>query len=464
MKKKKQSAGGVIIVVILVLIFGQYWKIICTVLAIAFLGLILWSVYKVKEEKSQKVSSMPSSSKQPTTSTHAELQKETISRQMTIYFESTELISSSNNLDTVLHRYSTICNTLNKLSSFTDAEIKNAGYELPQSFSSILDYIETNKNPIINQAIERNVRHELDKLDTTDDKMKKLVSLYNKINRNTKLEKDNLTFTENLYHKIRNELLGQENHITLGAWDSQKGTDPDEPETKYVEISTSGDENVCPMCAQFEGKIFPADHAPELPLCPLCSCAYMYYFSQNELPPNAEISNIDDFTLPSEHTPMFYDTQHKAYDETDIMKCIRICERQLKKLPEFMEPYISAKFSVPELACRDLLPDLYMQIGKWEKAEKAIKACIDAGAYYPEDGSAELAHMNSYHKVAIDTLSYISKNPGCLQRNIYNAMGYEGTEREILKEFLRNSELIRKEKYKNTNQLFCIEEITKGNN
>ena len=34
---------------------------------------------------------------------------------------------------------------------------------------------------------------------------------------------------------------------------------------EYVELSTSGDENVCPMCAQFEGKFFPAKRAPKLP-------------------------------------------------------------------------------------------------------------------------------------------------------------------------------------------------------
>ena len=121
-----------------------------------------------------------------------------------------------------------------------------------------------------------------------------------------------------------------------------------------------------------------------------------------------------------------------------------------------MEPYLSANFQAPaELACRDLLPQFYMQLGKWDKAEKAIRRCIDSNAYFPEDGSIELAEFESYKKIATETLSYISQNPGCLQRNIYKKMGYENEERELLKDFLRYSKLIKKVKYNNTNQLFC---------
>ncbi len=132
-----------------------------------------------------------------------------------------------------------------------------------------------------------------------------------------------------------------------------------------------------------------------------------------------------------------------------------MCETDLKKLPEFMTPYISAGFPAPdELACRDILPNLYMQLGKWKKAENTIKKCIDAKAYYPEDGSEELSYFKSYQEVANETLSYISQNPGYLQRNIYKAMGYDDDKKEQLKHFLRNSKQIEKVKYGNTNQLF----------
>lgn len=224
---------------------------------------------------------------------------------------------------------------------------------------------------------------------------------------------------------------------------------------KYVRLSTSGDEDVCPMCAQFEGKIFLTEDAPELPLCPSCACAYIFIYRE-DLPANAIISNKKDFTLPADCTPMFYEHQHILYTEKDNAKIIRLCEQDLEKLYEFMTPYISAGFPAPsELICRDLLPRLYMQSGQWDKAEKAIKKCISAKAYYPEDGTEHLTYFQAYRKVATETLSYLFENPGCLQRNIYKKMGYEGEEKDLLKDFLRYSQLITKIKYNNTNQLFC---------
>ncbi len=235
----------------------------------------------------------------------------------------------------------------------------------------------------------------------------------------------------------------------------QTDVELDQDEEDYVCISTSGDENVCYMCAQFEGKFFPSKNAPKLPLCPSCACAYKYY-DKRDLPSGSIISNKEDFILPAECTALFYKHQQSLYDETDLNKIIRICERDLMKLPEFMAPYLSVGFPAPmELVCRDLLPELYMQLGEWDKAEKAIKKCIDAKAYFPCDGSLELANLASYHKVATETLSYINQNPGCLQRNIYRVMNYDGEEKDQLKSFLRYSRQIEKVKYNNTNKLYC---------
>lgn len=189
-------------------------------------------------------------------------------------------------------------------------------------------------------------------------------------------------------------------------------------------------------------------------------CGYKYFF-KDDLPPNATIRSKEDFILPTECTSLFFKHHQKLYNETDIYKKIRICEQDLKNLHEFMAPYLAAGFRAPtDLACRDLLPDLYMQLGKWKKAENAIKTCIDAKAYYPEDGSTILSNFKSYQKVATDTLSYISQNPGCLQRDIYKKMGYENSDKDLLKQFLRYSKLIKKIKYKNTNQLFCNADYT----
>lgn len=90
-----------------------------------------------------------------------------------------------------------------------------------------------------------------------------------------------------------------------------------------------------------------------------------------------------------------------------------------------------------------------------EQSRKAIKRCIDAKAYFPYDGSTELDNLALCRKVATESLAYIQQNSGSLQRNIYKVMGYEGEEKEQLKYFLRTSRQIEKNKYNNTNQLYC---------
>lgn len=226
---------------------------------------------------------------------------------------------------------------------------------------------------------------------------------------------------------------------------------------EYVQLSTSGDNNVCPMCAQFEGKFFLINEAPKLPLCPSCSCAYMHYFSE-DLPSDAVISHPDNFVLPAKCTSLFHKHQQKLYEEADINKKIRLCEADLKNLSELMEPYLSAEFPAPaELACRDLLPEFYIQLGQWKKAENTIKKCITAKAYYPDDGSKELDAFTFFQETATEIFSYIQQNPGCLQRNIYKALSYEDNKKNQLKYILRYSKQIKKIKHGNTNELYYTE-------
>ena len=47
-----------------------------------------------------------------------------------------------------------------------------------------------------------------------------------------------------------------------------------ELEFPYVSLSTSGDERVCKMCKQFEGKLLRVEDGPQLPLHPMCGCNY----------------------------------------------------------------------------------------------------------------------------------------------------------------------------------------------
>lgn len=386
--------------------------------------------------------------------------RETIKRQVQILTESINLVNDSCDVQTVLKRYDITCQTLELLLKYTDEEIQTAGFKtlgsLSESFSNIL----ANKESIINQAIQRNIDKKIDSLTTADGKAKALDTLYNSIRIMDGLDSANISFLDTLYQERKNNICitiqsGQFTPPPSEQFKTQTGLNIESEE--YVQLSTSGDENVCPMCAQFEGKIFPVNDAPKLPLCPSCACAYIYYY-KNDLPSDAIISHKNDFILPADCTSLFYKHQQTIYEESDINKQIRLCESDLKKLSEFMAPYISANFSAPqELVCRDLLPKLYMRLGKWNKAEKTIRQCIEANAYYPNDGSSELDYFKSYRNVATTVLSYISENPGCLQRNIYKVLPYTDKEREQLKNFLRYSFQITKEKFGNTNKLYVKE-------
>lgn len=123
-------------------------------------------------------------------------QNEYIKRQLAILMESTELVNNSNNLDTVLRRYSIVCNTLEKLSTYTDQEIINAGYFLKEPLSNTLHFLQESKAVVINQAIERHIRNEISKLTTENGKLKKINSLHEKIKSNEALETANISFLE----------------------------------------------------------------------------------------------------------------------------------------------------------------------------------------------------------------------------------------------------------------------------
>jgi len=222
---------------------------------------------------------------------------------------------------------------------------------------------------------------------------------------------------------------------------------------RFVRISTALDSDVCPMCTQFEGKFFPIDAAPELPLCPTCRCTYDYFFDEN-FPPKAIISRKEDFTLPAKCTSKLYENQQAIWEEKDVHKKLQLCETGLKFLPEFMAPYLRAGFPAPEdLACRDIALDLYLCLGDWNNALRVIQFCMSANAYYPETGEENLSYLRRYSEVATAAAAYIAEHPGTLQRDIYKKL-CPPLDREILKEFTRKSLQIRKVPYKNTNQLF----------
>ena len=222
----------------------------------------------------------------------------------------------------------------------------------------------------------------------------------------------------------------------------------------YVMLSTSLDGNVCPICAQFEGKYFKRSDAPQLPLCPSCRCAYAFYFGRESLPDGAVISSKNDFILPAKCVGRLQKNQQMIYEERDIKKRLQLCEEGLKLLPEFMAPYLKGGFPAPrDIACRDISLELYLRLGDWNNALRVIQFCISSNAYYPNSGEEQLLYLRKYSETATAAISYIEENPGVPQKSIYNKL-CPPLDREMLKKFTRTSFQIFKEPSGNTNRLY----------
>ncbi len=174
---------------------------------------------------------------------------------------------------------------------------------------------------------------------------------------------------------------------------------------------------------------------------------------------NAETEDIpSDYTLPSAKMQKFYSLSEQIGNNKDVEKKLRACEASYGILPDVIEEFIKRDHELPpEIYCRDVGPELYMRLGRWDCAARAIKVCIDADAYYPntsDEGENELQYLRKYMDVANAAVDYIKSNPGTLQKDIYKNL--KELDRDTLKTFTRSSLLIRKEKFGNTNKLYIV--------
>ncbi len=219
MKKKGSFISSIIAILVLYGIISYFWDAIKMVLIIIS-GCILVFIFIKLYEASISIRNKPSYTQNTAPSTEEyisatkqveQTQNETIKRQVEILTESIQLVNDSNNLDTVLKRYLIVYNTLNKLLLYSDAELREAGYALKKPVTDTQNYMQNNRVTIINQAIERNINHEIGLLKTTKGKVNKLDVLYQNIKNNKNLENDNLVFLENLYSDIKNSLDNEGN-------------------------------------------------------------------------------------------------------------------------------------------------------------------------------------------------------------------------------------------------------------
>ena len=150
----------------------------------------------------------------------------------------------------------------------------------------------------------------------------------------------------------------------------------------------------------------------------------------------------------------FYKLSEDIRTSRDIADKLAACEASYKILPEFVRLTLADWGKLPDsILCRDEGAKLYMRLGDWSAARSAIDKCIAAGAY-PDGGAEALNHLARYEQAARLALAFLDKNPGFPQNKIYKAL--PAADQDCLKEFVRSSLLIRKEKFGRTNKLYRI--------
>lgn len=167
--------------------------------------------------------------------------------------------------------------------------------------------------------------------------------------------------------------------------------------------------------------------------------------------------NIFATEMPDDFITEFYRlSEIIGSGKNSIKDRLDACEKSFPMLEEFCRWFLLEDDELPALInCRYYGVELYLRLGDWENAERVINLCINAKSYNSKDDEEYVLDMfHSYRKAAETALPYIAEHPGCLQKDMYKALGLEGNDKEQLKHFLRSSLQIRKEKYNSTNKLF----------
>lgn len=147
------------------------------------------------------------------------------------------------------------------------------------------------------------------------------------------------------------------------------------------------------------------------------------------------------------------------YDK-DVRNKLSACLESYKLLPHFVKYWLAENDELPPtILCRDVGIKLFMRAAQWHNAETGIKTCAAVGAL-PDDGQAALDYLHRYKNTAIILVKFLVGNAGYPQKDIYKALA--DADREILKEILRSSFIIKKVKFKDTNLLYLNCDVCKS--
>lgn len=392
-KNKNSSSFGIIGFIILICIISRYSTLFKIIGGIILFLVIIYIIVKIAEPSNTHT---PQNSKLNTKITSTSRQQ--IKRNVEILTDCLNLVNDSNNLDIVLRRYNMAIGTLEKLSIFTDDELTAMGFHLKESLPGTLKKMRDNKIQLFNQAISRNLEHDINSVVKNETKVKKIIQFRNKYENSPSLLPENKSYLDEQCNA----------NILMYAPQNYTQINSIEHTVKSIIRSSNGT---------------------------------LTYHEQ-----------------PDNFIKKFYELSSEIDSSRDIYEKIDACEKSYPLLKEYCRFCIENDDGElpPFINCRDIGPELYMRLGQWSDVERVIQICAEANAYYPNNDDEIWTYYGNYKRIANLAVTYIQNNPGCLQNKIYNALNVADDDREHLKHFLRCSLQIRKEKHGKTNKLYCV--------
>ena len=321
-KKKGSFIIEAIVILILLGIIQEYFTVIIIVVAVFLILALLYAYSSHKKPHNSNIVQPPYSQV-----SSRSLEKEQIQRRVEILTDSINLVNDSKNLDIVLRRYNMAIDSLNKLSAYTEEEFNSLGFKLKEPIQSTLHRLEDNKIEIINQAITRNLENEIASVSKNETKLKRITSLLSRYENNELIPVESRNFLVEQCKIYASKYL---------------------PQT-YTEIN-SIDHTVQTLTVFDKGK-------------------YTY-----------NIRN-DDFISK------FYELSSLIDSSKDVNAKLDACEKSYPLLKEFCRFCLENDGGElpPLINCRDVGPEMYMRLGRWDDVERVIQICSDANAYYPDN-------------------------------------------------------------------------------
>lgn len=135
---------------------------------------------------------------------------------------------------------------------------------------------------------------------------------------------------------------------------------------------------------------------------------------------------------------------------------LALCEKAIPLLPDYVLADLEQDGDLFQIPCIcDLMIEMYLRIGKWEKAKEYARYfhSINVYLFEPNIYAELLSHIETYQYAAELALDFITNNPGFLQKDMYKALAGK-VDHDALQHFLRCSEQIERVKSGSTNKLY----------